>query len=199
MLELTRFGNVDIRKSVPEGYQHMKEKRLQPLCRKLGIEFAEPLVDIKKFGFMYRAIKKGVVVRVEDVEMLKKAIQERESRALTYDQKQKIKERKFRKKVRDLTEHILWYYPSCPPNEAEAIAEHTCEPCSGRVGRSGTLDIDDIIIRAVKSHIRHNHTQYHELLEQDSDSEFAREYARSQVRSDIDEILRKWEEDPNKN
>ena len=62
---------------------------------------------------------------------------------------------------------------------------------SGRVGRSAAAkDLDPQAIRlAVIAHIRHSHTNYDELLMETGH----RQFARDQVRAQIDEVLARWE------
>lgn len=57
-------------------------------------------------------------------------------------------------------------YPSCPPAEAAAIAEHACSKYSGRVGRTAAAKefAPEAIDLAVRAHVRHGHTRYDDLL-----------------------------------
>ena len=95
-----------------------------------------------------------------------------------------------REYVQELTAAILARYPSCPPAEARAIAEHTGLRGSGRVGRSaaGRAFNPEAIELAVRAHIRHEHTNYDALLMQGTD----RLEARSQVREEIDRLAAAW-------
>jgi hypothetical protein len=188
------YGNIDIRNGVSDGYAHIRGKRLQPLCKKLNIEYAEAFVGFKRYGMSgYKPVIDGIVIKNEDLPHLNQAIQERNKRALTSDQKEKKKQQKYEKDVLKFTKMILHYYPACPPAEADRIARNSCEIGSGRVGRSSVLDDDEKAERAVIAHIRHNHTPYHKLLVQYRGDEFARDNARDEVRYLVLEILRKWE------
>ncbi len=82
-------------------------------------------------------------------------------------------------------------YPGCPAKEAERIAAWTCRKHSGRVGRSAAAkDFDPQALRlAVIAHIRHEHTRYDEVLMNEGD----RGYARALVRSEIEEVLARWD------
>ncbi|MBX7105386.1 MAG: DUF2293 domain-containing protein [Gemmataceae bacterium] len=89
-------------------------------------------------------------------------------------------------------------FSGCPADEVRRIAEHACEVGSGRVGRSSTAE--DPVRAAVVAHIRHEHTNYDELLWENTEDWMNREYreylrtaARSKVREQIDVILRRWE------
>lgn len=81
-------------------------------------------------------------------------------------------------------------YPSCPPGEAQAIAERACERYSGRVGRTAAakrFDADAIDL-AVIAHIRHCHTSYDRMLA----GGWERSEARHAVATRVSETLEKW-------
>jgi hypothetical protein len=93
--------------------------------------------------------------------------------------------------VREMAGKIGALFPGCPPSEALAIARHTAERGSGRVGRSASgRALDEGALRlAVTASIRHNHTQYDKLLMQG----FERSEARRAVEDEIQEVLSSWE------
>jgi hypothetical protein len=92
--------------------------------------------------------------------------------------------------VQAVTQAIVEQYPACPPDEARAIAEHTAERGSGRVGRSAAgRELEPHAIKlAVIAHIRHEHTNYDELLMQGTE----RLDARALVRERIEQTLAGW-------
>ena len=92
--------------------------------------------------------------------------------------------------VAQLAEHIRTLFPGCPPEEAHAIAEHTGERGSGRVGRSeaGRMMDEQALMLAVGAAIRHRHTNYDELLSQGLD----RAAAREQVAAKVAEVRAAW-------
>ena len=92
--------------------------------------------------------------------------------------------------VERMAERIRGLFPACPAEEARAIASHTAVRGSGRVGRSaaGRALEDDALTAAVIAYVRHNHTNYDELLMQGMD----RTSARGLVRERIDEVLSAW-------
>lgn len=73
----------------------------------------------------------------------------------------------------------------------EKIAEHACLKYSGRIGRSALgKKMDEQAVRlAVIAHIRHNETNYDELLGRG----WERSDARSAVADRVDEVLDEWE------
>jgi hypothetical protein len=89
-----------------------------------------------------------------------------------------------------LAKAVVRLFPGCPTQRAEAIARHAGARGSGRVGRSAAgraLDEQAITLAAVAS-VRHQDTDYDELLM----SSVPRADARERVRPDVDRILAAW-------
>jgi hypothetical protein len=89
-----------------------------------------------------------------------------------------------------LTQAVLERFPGCPVAEAHRVAAHTGLRSSGRVGRSAAgraLDPRAVNL-AVVAHIRHEHTNYDQLLMRGTD----RTDARTLVREQIDRVLEEW-------
>jgi hypothetical protein len=103
--------------------------------------------------------------------------------------KQRVKQDK--EFVVQMTERILDLFPRCKPREARRIAEHTAKRGSGRVGRSeaGRKLEERALFAAVAAAVRHNHTNYDELLMSGVD----RENARRRVGEQVDDILEQWQ------
>ena len=93
--------------------------------------------------------------------------------------------------VQEMAGKIRDYFPGCPANEALAIARHTAERGSGRVGRSASgRALDEGALRlAVIASIRHKHTHYDKLLMQGLE----RSEARWGVQDKIEVVLSSWE------
>ncbi|MFE9395966.1 DUF2293 domain-containing protein [Streptomyces flavidovirens] len=89
-----------------------------------------------------------------------------------------------------LTAEILRLFPSCPPPRAHAIATHTSQRGSGRVGRSaaGRSLAEDAVTAAVRAAVRHEDTAYDALLM----AGVPRHKARTQVSAVIDALLESW-------
>ncbi|MGR8011189.1 DUF2293 domain-containing protein [Streptomyces hypolithicus] len=90
-----------------------------------------------------------------------------------------------------LASEILRIYPSCPPPRAEAMATHTSQRGSGRVGRSAAgraLD-EPAITAAVRAAVRHGDTPYDALLM----SGVPRKKARARVAATIEAVLTGWQ------
>ncbi|OGR04949.1 MAG: hypothetical protein A2511_05175 [Deltaproteobacteria bacterium RIFOXYD12_FULL_50_9] len=82
-------------------------------------------------------------------------------------------------------------FPGCPIGREKVIAEHACRKYSGRVGRSAAAkELDENAVRlAVAAHIRHQETDYDELLLADLD----RSEARANVRVQVADLMEKWQ------
>jgi hypothetical protein len=85
---------------------------------------------------------------------------------------------------------IIRIFPGCPPQRAETIARRATTRGSGHVGRTAagrSLDPEAVSL-AVAAAVRHEETEYDELLM----AGVARDEARERVRSDVQEILEVW-------
>lgn len=71
------------------------------------------------------------------------------------------------------------------------IAQHTAQRGSGRVGRSAAgREADERAVRlAVIAHIRHEHTNYDDLLMKG----VSRDDARQMIRMTVDQVASQWE------
>jgi len=89
-----------------------------------------------------------------------------------------------------MAESIRRMFPGCPLEEARAIARHTSERGSGRVGRTsaGRALEEEALRAAVIAAVRHRHTKYDRLLM----SGVGRMEARDAVRDEIDDVLESW-------
>ncbi len=92
---------------------------------------------------------------------------------------------------REAAREILRLYPGCPKERAEAIARHSFERGSGRVGRSaaGRALGPEALALAVAAAVRHADTDYDELLM----SGLERAECRTRVRPDVERILADWQ------
>ena len=91
----------------------------------------------------------------------------------------------------DFAAAILSQFPGCPVGRAESIARHAALRGSGRVGRSAAgraLDPDAVRL-AVAASVRHQDTDYDELLMSGVD----RASARGRVIDGVEAVLREWQ------
>jgi hypothetical protein len=92
--------------------------------------------------------------------------------------------------VQQMTQTIRELFPMCPSDEARKIAEHTALRGSGRVGRSeaGRSCDPNALQLAVAAWVRHQHTNYDELLMRGEQ----RDSARDLIRPDAQQVLERW-------
>jgi hypothetical protein len=95
---------------------------------------------------------------------------------------------------RELAREITRLFPGCPKARAKAIAQHTGDRGSGRVGRTAAARALDpaAVTLAVAAAARHSDTDYDDLLMAGVD----RAEARDRVRGDVDEVLDRWRTPP---
>lgn len=93
--------------------------------------------------------------------------------------------------VAALTEAVLQQFPGCPPDEARALASHTAQRGSGRIGRSaaGRALSPQAVSLAVAAWVRHQHTEYDTLLMRGIERFDAREVIAEQSQR----VLAMWE------
>lgn len=108
-------------------------------------------------------------------------------------QRERDRERRERQDVEltaRMAQEIGRLFPGCPPERAEAIAAHTAVRGSGRVGRSaaGRALEERALVSAVVASVRHQDTDYDELLM----AGVPREEARARVRATADAVLDRW-------
>ncbi|KAK4063357.1 uncharacterized protein Triagg1_9508 [Trichoderma aggressivum f. europaeum] len=87
----------------------------------------------------------------------------------------------------------LKLFPKIPKQDLTTILKRTLRKRSGRVGRTGKLDLDKKAYLAVQAHARHCHTDYDKLLKQASQG---RDAARRAIRDKVSRLLIEWGGDP---
>ena len=95
-----------------------------------------------------------------------------------------------REYVDAFAEGIRENFPGCSLGDARRIAEHACRKYSGRVGRSAAAKRFEpgAIRMAVAASVRHDFTNYDELLLEGYD----RDEARALIRDRVEEVLDAW-------
>ena len=91
---------------------------------------------------------------------------------------------------------ILRLYPRIALPDVDIILGHGFAKGTGRVGRTGTLSMDEKVMMAVTAHVRHTHTSYDSiLLGQDrrkGTKDGRRKEARAEIRHEQDAVLNSW-------
>jgi hypothetical protein len=85
-------------------------------------------------------------------------------------------------------EAIVKLFPKIPKSEVPQILKHSLKKHSRRVGRTGTVALQDRVKLAVRAHIRHVHTEYDELLKHGT----SRVTAREKTWERLNEVARQW-------
>ncbi len=133
----------------------------------------------------------GLLVTAEAIDQAEASMDEdADSRAAQRHKAAAARAKTDEKLVEGMTALILRDFPNCPPQEAHQIAAHTAVRGSGRVGRSEAgrnLDTNAIEL-AVIAWIRHQHTNYDNLLM----TGVPRKTARDRIRSTVQQQLQKW-------
>ncbi|KAI9806587.1 MAG: hypothetical protein M1825_006044 [Sarcosagium campestre] len=127
----------------------------------------------------------------------------------TADSREKAVAAKDHRAVTEARNELLRLYPRIPLKHAEDILSHAFLKGSGRVGRSGTLGIENKVVLATVSHVRHRMTDYDQLLRNaktadgvdDNDEHLserrrasARLEARRQVKKQVQDIIEGWQD-----
>ncbi len=133
----------------------------------------------------------GLLVTPEAIDQAEESMDEDASERAVARKKAALARAKLDEKlVAEMTALILRDFPNCPPEEAHQIAAHTAVRGSGRVGRSEAgrnLDTHAIEL-AVIAWIRHQHTNYDELLMKG----IARQTARQRIRESVQAQTKTW-------
>jgi hypothetical protein len=89
----------------------------------------------------------------------------------------------------DVFEKAVWkLFPNIPKQDLTTILKRTLRKRSGRVGRTGKLDLDKKAYLAVQAHIRHCHTDYDKITKATQD----RDAARRAIREKVSKLLIEW-------
>jgi hypothetical protein len=138
-----------------------------------------------------RCERQGILVETSALEKAEQeCVDDADERAAARVRGAERRHEQDRELVVQMTKQIGLLFPGCPEAELAAIAEHTAVRGSGRVGRTeaGRNLEQRALTAAVVAAVRHNHTDYDELLANGVD----RDTARQQVADRIDKILSAW-------
>lgn len=163
----TSYGNIDVRKELPDGLSYVDVARIQPLARKLGIPQVKALTGFDEYrSGQWAAIHSGIVVAECDEEALLNALAERDARNTeeVRRKREQARERAEAKKKVKFAESIRLRFPGMPNDLEDEIAAHATVKGSGRVGRSRTAE--DPVWLAVNAYVRWNFTDYEILLDE---------------------------------
>jgi hypothetical protein len=135
--------------------------------------------------------RQGLLVEQAAVEQAEQqCLSDEEARARRRERDRQRRENADDHFQQQLADQIGRLFPGCPPQRALAISRHAGTRGSGRVGRSAAgraLD-PDAVTRAVIASVRHEDTDYDELLM----AGVPRDQARERIRDDIDHVIERW-------
>lgn len=142
--------------------------------------------------------RQGILVQSEALEQAEKeCLSDAQIRELRRQREKIRRGEKDQKYLEEYASFVRKLFPNCPLSEELKIAEHACQKYSGRIGRSVASKEfhPEAITLAVQAHIRHEYTNYDELLM----TGLERFEAREVVRNQMEEILNQWQGKRSKN
>lgn len=137
--------------------------------------------------------RRGILIEREALEKAEEeCLADAEARERRRMRETERREKLDQQYLAEFTKQILEQFPRCPAATAEQIAQHACEKYSGRVGRSAAAKefATQAIMLAVRAHVRHQYTNYDELLSRGHD----RYEARAMIEGKVERILEEWGE-----
>ncbi len=177
-------ADLDHLEFLPSGNAAMsrRSKKYSPLSA-IVIQFNRKARRYQRRGILVTA----AAIKKAEAECLSDADQ-REINRLRNAQRTKLADKKL---IKDMATQICEQFPACPVSAANQIAAHTAQRGSGRVGRSaaGRHLREEAIRLAVVAYVRHNHTNYDELLMQG----WPRADARTKISHQINSKLNQWQ------
>ncbi|MED5812863.1 DUF2293 domain-containing protein [Mycolicibacterium sp. 050232] len=135
--------------------------------------------------------RQGILAEPEAIERAEQeCLSDAEVRARRREREQVRRTEKDRQFESEFATAILAQFPLCPASRADAIARHTAARGSGRVGRSaaGRAFEPEAVRLAVAASVRHEDTDYDELLMSGVD----RLSARDRVHDTVETVLNSW-------
>lgn len=135
--------------------------------------------------------RQGILAEPEAIEQAREeCLADAQMRELRRGRERIKRDERDQEFIEEYAGHIRKLFPGCLASEEVKIANHTCQKYSGRVGRSAASKEFDpkAITLAVQAHIRHEYTNYDDLLV----AGWGRLEARDAVRGQVVEILDQW-------
>lgn len=175
MIEISVSSNT----AMPKGYGFLpKGNQYKTLhCRKLTHEAAKPLyVVVEKKNPIGLRVPAAILHQVhaqakQTLDKRRAAVQKRDEADMT----------------RAAAEMIV-QFPNIPERDKTVVLRHGFKKSSGRVGRTTLISLSQKVLFAVIAHVRHQHTDYDELLRKD----VARLDARKSTRGKVESVLKLW-------
>ncbi|KAI1879040.1 hypothetical protein JX265_003217 [Neoarthrinium moseri] len=158
---------------VPKGDRYMTAN-----CRKETQAAGETVYVVvnKNKAVIGIRVPENVLARVRASEASTRA-----DRASAVQKRDEGMERQFR-------EAIVKLFPKIPAADTPKVVKTAMQKGSGRVGRTGKLEVEKKAELALRAHIRHQHTEYEKLLR----SGTPRLKARDMTLDKVNEVVESW-------
>ncbi|RYP68028.1 hypothetical protein DL770_008520 [Monosporascus sp. CRB-9-2] len=183
MAHHTNEPTVRFSSPMPEGYTFVPKGNVYMTshCRKQTLAADETVFRVLANGARGKAVGIRVPARVHEAV--------RASHDATRHERARAVRKKDARLESAFLDALLGLFPRAPAAELRGVAVRATWKRSGRVGRSGALDLERRAALAVCAHVRHRRTEYDRLMRQ---SGFSRERARAETCGRVGEIMRLW-------
>jgi hypothetical protein len=160
------------------------------LARKRGIEYAAAFVGFNKYRGSHLPVTRGIVVADFDVEALRHAEAERESRNRPVRERamarrsarerveDQMRQEEFEQKRQELKALIKNMFPGLPESNIREVADRAMQP--GRVGTNPALTLKESCWLAVAAYAAYGYLG------------FTSKVAADQSRKEVHKLLRSW-------
>jgi hypothetical protein len=175
---------VDVQTRMPKDYGFLKKGNpyRTGLCRRLAHAEGKTL-------FVVTEKRKPIGLRApKDI----LATVFKEDRA-TSEKRRAAVEKRDEATQEEFRDEILKQFPRIPPDSVNKVLRHTLRKRSGRVGRTGRLDLEKKVRLAVTAHIRHCHTNYDAIMGRGKVSQRG---GRLGIQDQLIRVLRSWVGEP---
>ncbi|RYP05313.1 hypothetical protein DL764_003911 [Monosporascus ibericus] len=171
---------------MPEGYIFLPKGNVYMTshCRKQTLAANETVFRVLADGEKGKAAGIRVPARVHEAV--------RASHDATRHERARAVHKKDARLESAFVDAALGLFPRAPAAELRGVAVRATWKRSGRVGRSGALDLERRVSLAVRAHVRHRRTDYDRLMRR---SGFSRERARAETWPKVEEVMRLWRGD----
>ncbi|KFH45447.1 hypothetical protein ACRE_037770 [Hapsidospora chrysogenum ATCC 11550] len=175
---------VDVQARMPKGYGFLKKGNpyRTGLCRRLTHAEGKTL-------FVVTEKRKPIGLRApKDI----LAAVFKEDRA-TSEKRRAAVEKRDEATQDEFRDEILKQFPRIPQDSVDKVLRHTLRKRSGRVGRTGRLDLEKKVRLAVTAHIRHCHTDYDAIMGR---GKVSQRDGRLGIQDQLIHVMRAWGGEP---
>ncbi|KAJ6439732.1 ARS binding protein Abp2 [Purpureocillium lavendulum] len=170
---------VSAQEPLPRGYGFLRKGNafMTALCRRKTHAANRTLYVVQK--------KRRVIGLRAPKWILREVYQEERDTRLRRQENVEKRDASMEDQFRSAVERV---FPKIPTKDLARVVKGAMQKKSGRVGRTGTLMLNEKARLAVAAHIRHCHTAYDEVLDQSKD----RAGARKAVHQQVVHLMKEW-------